>query len=187
MALEISDHFEQISKKYLELGNLLSKSGDYWESAEKYFKDTIQIEGLSLSENLKYLKAACLSSSSSLMKPVELFKTNIHHFSRNNRKSIEPLSEMMALRLQLTREYNEEIKKLVSAGDAEFDKNKKVKNVGSAEAGGAGQERHPALQLESPHQRRVLQDLRQVQRAGAVRTAELLQRVPDPLQRSSSR
>ncbi len=130
LALEISEHFEQISKKYLELGNLLSKSGDYWESAEKYFKDSVQFESLALSDSLKYLKAACLSSSSSLTKPVELFKTNIHHFSRNNRKSTEPISEMMTLRVQLSREHHEEVKKLIASGEAEFDRHKKVRNVG---------------------------------------------------------
>lgn len=130
IAFEISDHFGCISKKYLELGNLFSKSGGYWESVEKYLEPENELPNdFFLSDSLKYMKAACLSASSSMLKPVELFKTNIHHFSRNNRKKIEPLNEMIGLRIQLNKEYTDDLKKVVAAGDLEVDKNKKPKHV----------------------------------------------------------
>ena len=132
LALEIAEHFEQIAKKHLELGALLGKSGEYWEAAERRAPEAPGLAGLPLSESLKSLKAACLSSSASLAKPAELFKASIHHFSRNNRKCLEPLAELMGLRAQLAREFNEEVKKLVAAGEAEFDRHKKPRNVRAA-------------------------------------------------------
>lgn len=71
----------------------LATLSEYWQAIERYTSDR-QYRDHKVSSDYQYLKAAFLSYSASMAKPVELVKLGIHQVFKNTRIKLEPVSEV---------------------------------------------------------------------------------------------
>jgi hypothetical protein len=84
-----------LSQKIIKLTESLSRTSNYWESVDKYLKrGNLRGEVSQAAATFQEFKAALTSVSACLSKPAELFKGPIQHISTQNRKNLEPITDV---------------------------------------------------------------------------------------------
>lgn len=115
LSSEISELYEQIAKKMMNIGNCMTTLSEYWLAVEKRMPEAETTSfPRKISSDYLYLKTSCLTYSASMTKPIELMKLGISQMFRSTRKKLEPFGQMLALRAHLNKSYLEEFKKTAS-------------------------------------------------------------------------
>ena len=94
MATDISELYEQISKKLMVVGNSMTTLSEYWQSVERRIPNP-EATSRKISSDYLYLKTSCLTYGASLTKPIELMKLGIHQMFRTTRKQLEPFGQVI--------------------------------------------------------------------------------------------
>jgi hypothetical protein len=95
LCTDINELFQSLSQKIGKLSEALSRTSNYWESVDKYLKrGNIRGELSQAASTFQEFKAAMTSLSACLSKPADLFKGPILHISTQNRKNLDPITDV---------------------------------------------------------------------------------------------
>ena len=95
LSSEISELYEQISKKLMTIGNCMTTLSEYWQAIEKRMIPSETQPPRKISSDYLYLKSSCLTYAASLTKPIELMKLGIHQMFRVTRKKMQPFGQVV--------------------------------------------------------------------------------------------